>query len=144
MSSVNKIILVGHLGTDPEHRYTSGGRAMTVLSLATNYSYTDQDNVRQERVSWHRVVLWGRQAELAKEHLHKGRQVYIEGRLETRSYEDREGQKRYITEVVGTSLVFLGSRGNGATSRPSFPVPTDRPESEVSEVSAVVAGALPF
>jgi single-strand DNA-binding protein len=112
MSSVNKVILVGHLGADPELRHTPQGRPVCNLSVATNFVFTDKDNVRQERVSWHRVVAWGKQGEVCKEHLSKGRQVYVEGRLECRSYNDKEGTRRFSTEIISDSVVFLGGRRN--------------------------------
>lgn len=118
MRSVNKVILIGHLGRDPEKKYTSAEtpRAITNFTLATNESWNDRDGNRQERTEWHRVVTFGRLAEICAEYLAKGRQVYIEGRLQTRSWEDQQGQKRYMTEVVADNLVFLG-RGDGPGER---------------------------
>jgi single-strand DNA-binding protein len=112
--SVNKVILIGHLGRDPEKKYTSSEtpRAITKFTLATNESWNDRDGNRQERTEWHRVVVWGRLAEICAEYLSKGRQVYVEGRLQTRNWDDDQGNKRYITEVVADNLVFLG-RGEG-------------------------------
>lgn len=114
MRSVNKVILIGHLGRDPEKKYTSAEtpRAITKFSLATNESWNDRDGNRQERTEWHRVVVWGRLAEVCADYLSKGRQVYVEGRLQTRSWDDDQGNKRYMTEVVADNLVFLG-RGEG-------------------------------
>lgn len=114
MRSVNKVILIGHLGRDPEKKYTSSEtpRAITKFSVATNESWNDRDGNRQERTEWHRVVIWGRLAEIAADYLSKGRQVYVEGRLQTRSWDDEKGNKRYMTEVVADNLVFLG-RGEG-------------------------------
>lgn len=118
MGSVNKAILVGNLGRDAELRHTSSGTAVTELRLATNEVWTDRDGQRQERTEWHRVVVWGKTAETLQEYLLKGRQVYVEGRLQTREWEDRDGNKRYTTEVRSDRVVLLGNRGsNGAPSR---------------------------
>lgn len=119
MRGVNKVILVGNLGRDPEMRYTRSGTAVATLNLATSSSWTDQNGQRQERTEWHRVVAWSKLAEIAKEYLAKGRQVYIEGRLQTRSWDDKDGNKRYTTEVVADQMVMLGGRGGGDFSRDS-------------------------
>ena len=111
-SGINKVILVGNLGQDPEIKYTAGGAAVTTLSLATSESWKDKDTgVDQEKTEWHRVVLWRRLAEIAGEYLKKGSKVYIEGQLQTRKWE-QEGQTRYTTEVVGRDMQFLDSRGS--------------------------------
>jgi single-strand DNA-binding protein len=107
MSSVNKVILVGHLGANPELRYTADGKAICTMSVATDYLSIDKEQNRQKKVNWHRVVLWGHLAEICKEHLAKGRHVYVEGRVDNRSYTDKEGQRRFSTEVVGHAVVFL-------------------------------------
>jgi single-strand DNA-binding protein len=113
--SVNKVILIGNLGKDPEVKYTPQGTAVAKLTLATNESYKDKDGQWQERTEWHNVVLWQRLAEIAGEYLKKGGKVYIEGRLQTRSWDDKQtNQKRYMTEVVGQTMVLLGGRGEGA------------------------------
>lgn len=112
--SVNKVMLIGRLGTDPEVRYTSGGGAVANFSMATNDSWTDKSGQRQERTEWHRVVVWGKTAELCGQYLSKGRQAYIEGRLQTREWTDKEGQKRYTTEVVAQTVQFLGGPGDRA------------------------------
>ena len=112
MGSVNKVILIGNLGSDPEVRYTPGGQAVCNFNIATNERWTNkQTGQPEERTEWHRIVVWGKQAENCKEYLSKGRPVYIEGRLQTRKWEDKQGQTRYTTEVVANSVVFLGSRG---------------------------------
>ncbi len=113
MASVNKAILVGNLGRDPELRYTPNGQAVTNFSLATNESYTDKSGERVERTEWHRIVAWGKTAELCSQYLSKGRPVYIEGRLQTREWEDKEGVKRQTTEIVANTVQFLGGRGEG-------------------------------
>jgi single-strand DNA-binding protein len=126
MAGVNKVILVGNLGADPELRYTSGGQAVTELRLATSRKYTGKDGSTQEDTQWHRVVVWGKQAENCKQYLSKGRQCYVEGRLQTRQWEDRDGNKRYTTEVVAEQVQFLGGgRGGGATFDDA-PPPDDR------------------
>jgi len=111
---VNKVILVGRLGRDPELRYTQGGQAVANFTLATNEYFNNRDGERQERTEWHRVVTWGKQAEFCSNYLAKGRQIYVEGRLQTREWEDKEGEKRRTTEVVAMTVQALGSRGDGA------------------------------
>ena len=111
MASVNKVILIGNLGRDPELRYTQNGQAVTNFTLATNENWTNKSGEREERTEWHRVVAWGRTAELCAEYLAKGRTVFVEGRLQTREWEDKEGQKRRTTEVVAQTVQFLGGRG---------------------------------
>ena len=113
MGSVNKVLLVGNLGRDIELRYTSGGTAVATLSLATTDMWTDKQGQRQEKTEWHRVVLWGKTAETLQEYLLKGRQIYVEGRLQTRQWDDRDGNKRYTTEIRADRVVLLGGRGGG-------------------------------
>ena len=113
MASVNKVILIGNLGRDPETRYTTGGDAVTNLRIATTETWKDKSGEKQEKTEWHSVVLFGRQAEIAGEYLKKGRPVYIEGRLQTRKYTDKEGIEKYSTEVVGDRMQLLGSRDSG-------------------------------
>jgi single-strand DNA-binding protein len=105
--SVNKVILIGNLGSDPEVRFTPSGVQVANFSLATSESWTDKAGERQERAEWHRIVLWRRLAEVAGQYLKKGSKIYIEGKLQTRSWEDQNGQKRYTTEVVANSLEML-------------------------------------
>lgn len=108
---VNKVILVGSLGADPDVRYTGGGAAVANLNLATNESYKDKVSGEwQERTEWHRVVLFGRMGEVAKEYLRKGSQIYIEGRLQTRKWQDKEGRDHYTTEIIATDMQMLGGR----------------------------------
>ena len=116
MASVNKVILIGNLGRDPETRYTTGGDAITNLNIATSEQWKDKSGEKQEKTEWHRVVLFGRQAEIAGEYLKKGRSVYIEGRLQTRKYTDKDGVEKYSTEIVGDRMQLLGSR-EGARRR---------------------------
>lgn len=132
MASVNKVIVVGNLGRDPELRYTKDGRPVTNITVATNERWRDREGNNQERTEWHRVVVWDKQAENCAQYLQKGRSVYIEGRLQTREWEDREGQKRYTTEIVAQTVQFLGGRGEGG-GRASPPVgdpPPAPPESQ--------------
>ena len=111
---VNKVILVGNLGVDPETRYSASGGAITNIRIATNESWTDrQTNERRERTEWHRVVLFSRLAEVAEQYLRKGSQVYIEGRIQTRKWQGQDGQDRYTTEIVANELQMLGGRGGG-------------------------------
>ena len=107
---VNKVILIGNIGADPELRYTPKGTAVTNFNVATNENWTDSSGERQERTEWHRIVVWGRLAEICNQYLRKGSKVYIEGRLQTRSWEGQDGQKRYTTEVVARDMQMLDSR----------------------------------
>jgi single-strand DNA-binding protein len=113
MASVNKVILVGNLGKDPEVRFTPSGRAVAKFSIATTESWMDQESGRQERTEWHNIVVWGKQAESCGQYLAKGRQVFVEGAIRSRSYDDKEGNKRYITEIIAQRVQFLGSGGGG-------------------------------
>ena len=117
-SGVNKVILIGNLGVDPELRYTPQGTAVANFRLATNESWTDKNGQKQDRTEWHRIVVWGKLAELCGEYLQKGRQVYLEGKLQTREWTDKENRKNYTTEIVANQVVFLqgGSQGAGAGS----------------------------
>ena len=129
-SGVNKVILVGNLGKDPEVRYTPGGQAVANFTIATNENWTDKQGQKQERTEWHRIVVWGKTAELCGEYLSKGRQVYIEGRLQTREWNNKEGQKQYTTEVVANpagGVVFLsgGERGPGRSAGRGGGAPAD-------------------
>lgn len=121
--SVNKVILVGNLGKDPEVRYTASGTAVANFSLATTERYKDRDGNNQEKTEWHNIVVWRQLAEICGKYLSKGRQVYIEGKIQTRSYDDRDGNKRYITEIVADQMQMLGGRGDnqGGGSQRSEP-----------------------
>jgi single-strand DNA-binding protein len=114
--SVNKVILVGRLGRDPETRYTSSGQAVCNFSLATDETYKDRAGERQKRTEWHKIVVWAKQAEIAQQYLHKGSLIYLEGRIQTRQWDDREGQKRTTTEIVATNFRMLGSRGDASAA----------------------------
>lgn len=113
MASVNKAIILGNLGRDPELRHTPGGKAVATLRIATNEVWTDQSGERQERTEWHTVVVWGRQAENCNQYLKKGRSVYIEGRLTTRKWQDKDGKDRYSTEIVADRVQFIGGGSGG-------------------------------
>jgi single-strand DNA-binding protein len=128
---INKVILVGNLGRDPEIRSTPSGRPVANFSLATNRRWRDQEGNRRDETEWHNIVCWGRQAEIAGQYLTKGKQIYVEGRLQTRSWEDRQsGEKKYRTEIVCENFQMLGQRGDVDTGsgRPSAPYegPTDQ------------------
>jgi single-strand DNA-binding protein len=113
MGSVNKVILVGNLGRDAELRYTPGGAAVATLNMATTEVWNDKGGQRQEKTEWHRIVLWGKTAESLNEYLTKGKQIYVEGRLQTRQWDDKDGNKRYTTEIRGDRVVLLGGGGGG-------------------------------
>jgi len=128
MASLNKVLLIGHLGRDPELRYTPGGAAVANFSLATNDVWMDKAGEKQERTEWHRVVVFGKQAEIAGQYLQKGKQVFVEGSLSTREWNDRDGNKRQTTEVRAMRVVMLGrgeGRAEGAASGRSAPAEID-------------------
>lgn len=114
--SVNKVILVGRLGRDPETRYTSGGQAVANFSVATDESYKDRNGERQKRTEWHKIVVWGKQAEIAQQYLKKGSLVFIEGRIQSREWQDKEGQKRTNFEIIASNFRMLGGRGDGVAA----------------------------
>lgn len=151
--SVNKVILVGRLGQDPELRYTPSGMAVCNFTLATSESWTDKNGEKQERTEWHRVVIWGKLAELCNQYLSKGRQAYLEGALQTRSWEDKEGVKRYTTEIVAKTVQFLGtsagssegkskSKKSEGTSHESMNEST--PDYDISSDASFTADDIPF
>jgi len=114
--SVNKVILVGRLGRDPETRYTGGGQAVANFSMATDESYKDKNGERQKRTEWHKIVVWSKLAEIAQQYLKKGSLLYLEGRIQTREWQDKEGQKRPTTEIVANNFRMLGGRPEGAAA----------------------------
>ena len=116
--SVNKVILVGRLGQNPEVRYTPSGAAVANFSVATNESWMDKSGQKQERTEWHKVVVWGKTAENCNQYLSKGRQVYVEGRLQTRQWQDKDGQTKYTTEVQAQTIQFLGGNATGPNAGP--------------------------
>ena len=111
--SVNKVILVGRLGRDPESRYTASGQQVCNFSLATDEAFKDRSGERQKRTEWHRIVMWGRLAEIAQQYLKRGSLVYLEGRIQTRQWDDKAGNKRTTTEVIANTMKMLGSKGEG-------------------------------
>lgn len=125
MSGLNKVMLIGYLGQDPDTRYVESGDAVTNISIATSEKWKDKNTGEQkERTEWHRIVMWRRLAEIAAEYLRKGSQVYVEGKLQTRRWEDKEGNTRYTTEVVAHQMVMLGGKGgNGERQAPKDPKP---------------------
>ena len=134
---INKVILIGNLGADPETRYTAGGSAVTNVSLATTDSWRDkQSGEQQEKTEWHKVVFFGRLAEIAAEYLRKGSQIYVEGRIQTRKWQGKDGQDRWTTEIVGNEMQMLGNRGGGQGQSP--PPDFDRSQSggQASESSS--------
>ena len=130
--SVNKVILIGNLGKDPEVKFTPQGTAVAKLTLATEERSKDKDGNWNEKTEWHNVTLWSRLAEIAGEYLKKGGKVYIEGRLQTRSWDDKQtGQKKYMTEIIGQELVLLGAKTDSA------PTPVARPQTQEVDIDAV-------
>jgi single-strand DNA-binding protein len=154
--SVNKVTLLGNLGKDPEVKYTPAGTPVAKLTLATNERYKDKDGQWQDRTEWHNVVLWQRLAEIAGEYLKKGSKVYIEGRLQTRSWDDKQtNQKRYMTEIVANDLVLLSGRGEGgadsggysrgaAAGNNNFDQRVPEPEPAVAASSPITDEDIPF
>jgi single-strand DNA-binding protein len=144
MSGVNKVILVGHLGSDPEIRYTTGGTPVGNFRMATTERWVSKNGERGERTEWHRIVVWGKLAEICAEYLVKGKQVYIEGRLQTRQWQDKEGAKRFTTEVTANNMVMLGKAGD----RVEVSAPqgyADVPAEEFAEASESTGDdAVPF
>ena len=114
MKSLNRVQLIGRLGKNPEVRYTANGSAVANFSLATNESWTGKDGQKNERTEWHNIVAWGKLGEICGEYLTKGKQIYIEGRLTTRSWEDKDGNKRYTTEIRAENMIMLGGPGSGS------------------------------
>jgi single-strand DNA-binding protein len=145
MASINKVILIGNLGRDPELKYTQSGQGVCNFSIATTEKWKGKDGQMQEKTEWHRIVAWGKTGELCSQYLSKGRPVYIEGRLQTRDWEDKEGNKRQTTEINANTVQFLGGRndgggggggarpsgggGGGTSEDPGFPPPT--PDDEI-------------
>lgn len=143
--TVNKVILLGRLGADPQIRYTPTGKATVSFTLATNRVWKDQNGTQQEKTEWHRIVAWGKLAELMAEWLKKGNLIYLEGRLQTRSYEDQNGVKRWITEVLATDMEMLGGEKK-PISEAEPPAEIQTPPTEESEppLEAESPSDLPF
>lgn len=137
--SVNKVILIGNLGQDPELKYTSAGVAVATFTLATNESWKDQDGNMQERTQWHNLVAWRKLAEICGEHLKKGSKIFVEGRLQYRTYDDKNGVKRYVTEIVLDQMMMLDSRSSSQASSPAT-----TPPAQTEETGAEKVDDLPF
>ena len=142
MASVNKVILVGNLGRDPEVRYMPNGDAVANYSIATTETWKDKNGMRQEKTEWHNIVMYRRLAEIAGEYLKKGSQVYIEGRLQTRKWQDKtSGQDRYTTEIIANEMKMLGGRGGGSAG--SAPFPGEEPEMDSAPATRPPQGPAP-
>jgi single-strand DNA-binding protein len=149
MASVNKVILIGNLGKDPEFKYTPSGQPVATFSIATTERFADKSGQRQERTEWHNIVAWGKLAELVNQYLKKGRSAYIEGRLTTRSWDDKDGNKKYKTEIVANTIQFLGSAGgsggNNTDQDYSSNVPSfDTRQANNGPADSMVEEDLPF
>jgi len=145
--SVNKVLLIGRLGNNPEIRYTNTGTAVANFNLATSESWNDKSGQKQERTEWHRVVVWGKLAELCEKYLAKGRQCFVEGRLQTRSWDDKDGNKRYTTEIVATTVQFLGSsQGAQPHQGASMGAPMSEPAGDMPQAqdAAFTEDEIPF
>ncbi|MCX7727689.1 MAG: single-stranded DNA-binding protein [Chitinispirillaceae bacterium] len=150
MIGVNKVILIGNLGKDPELRYTPAGQAVATFTLATTERWSDRNGQRQDRTEWHNIVAWGRLGELVSQYLKKGRSAYVEGRISTRTWEDKDGNKRYRTEIIANQIQFLGPYTGGTNGEP--PLQESIPEylnenstsDSVSSDIPVVEDDLPF
>ena len=152
--SVNKVIILGRLGQDPELKYTPSGTSVCNFSLATTENWTDKSGQKQERTEWHRIVVWGKLAELCNQYLSKGRQVFLEGKLQTRSWDDQEGKKRYTTEILANSVQFIGGQAqqsnnssynnNQQDSREQMVPQHAQNNYEVSSDSNFTADDIPF
>ncbi|ORJ57677.1 single-stranded DNA-binding protein [Geothermobacter hydrogeniphilus] len=140
--SVNKVILVGNLGKDPELRYTPTGTAVCNFSIATTERFKDRDGQQQTKTEWHNIVVWRQLAEICGKYLHKGKQVYIEGKIQTRSYEDRDGNKRYITEIVADEMRMLGGRNDEGYQRPAAPAQPQQPQAQSSAQQQPASGGF--
>ena len=145
--SVNKVLLIGRLGANPEIRYTNTGTAVANFNMATSENWNDKNGQRQERTEWHRVVVWGKLAELCEKYLSKGRQCFVEGRLQTRSWDDKDGNKKYTTEIVAATVQFLGGpnaqASNGAIDSNAAPEMMDGPASAPTD-SSFTEDEIPF
>lgn len=141
---VNKVILVGNLGADPELRYTPAGSPVATFNVATSETWKDKDGNAQERTEWHRIVVWNKLAEVAGEYLKKGSQVYLEGRLTTRNWQDKDGVKRYTTEIVAQTFLMLGRKAEGGAGREPAEAPPEPDEAAAGPSSKVTEEDLPF
>ena len=141
MASLNKVMLIGNLGKDPEVRYTASGTAVASFSLATSERFKNKNGEWEDKTEWHNITLWARQAEIAGEYLAKGKTVYIEGRLQTRKWQDKDGKDRYTTEIVGEKMVMLSGKGEGggrqgggrgeSQGQPGYDEPAFNPDDDI-------------
>ena len=143
MANLNKVMLIGRLGQDPEIRYTQSGSAVANVTIATNDYWTDKQGGKQERTEWHSLVLWGKLADLAQSYLKKGSQVYVEGRLQTRDWEDQQGQKHYKTEVVVTTMQFLDPKMSDSGSNTEYSATLSAPQSNPAPAAPAEANVAP-
>jgi single-strand DNA-binding protein len=144
-SGINKVILIGRLGSDPEVRYSPNGAAVANFSIATNDSWTDKSGQKQEKTEWHRIVAFGKLGEICGQYLSKGRQAYIEGRLQTRDWTDKEGTKRYTTEIIAQNVQFLGGNGERASNSSSdFAAPPAEFEPSTPSSKGMTDEEVPF
>lgn len=144
---INKAIIIGNLGADPELRHTTSGQPVCEMRVATNESWIDKSGEKQERTEWHRIIVWGKQGELAAKYLAKGRKVYVEGRIQTREWQDKDGNKRYTTEIVAQTVQFLDSRGSGGGGGwdgPPPPQDDDAPASGSGSDGSFSDDEIPF
>jgi single-strand DNA-binding protein len=144
---INKAIIIGNLGADPELRHTTSGQPVCEMRVATNESWVDKSGEKQERTEWHRIIVWGKQGELAAKYLAKGRKVYVEGRIQTREWQDKDGNKRYTTEIVAQTVQFLDSRGSGGGGGwdgPPPPADDDAPASGSGSDGSFSDDEIPF
>lgn len=145
--SVNKVILLGRLGQDPELKYTPGGAAVCNFSLATTESWTDKSGQKQEKTEWHRIVVWGKLAELCNQYLGKGRQAFVEGRLQTRSWDDKDGSKRYTTEIMASTVQFIGGAAqasNNTNVDTSYAQQAPQQDYQIANDASFAADDIPF
>ena len=142
MASVNKVILIGNLGADPETRYLPSGDAVTNIRIATTENFKDKQGQKQEHTEWHRVSFFGKTAEIAAEYLKKGSPVYVEGRIRTRKWQDKEGQDRYSTEIVADRMQLLGSRGGGGAAGGSEPMSREPAAAAPAKAQKPAGGAF--
>ena len=143
MANLNKVMLIGRLGQDPEIRYTQSGSAVANATIATNDYWTDKQGGKQERTEWHSLVLWGKLADLAQSYLKKGSQVYVEGRMQTRDWEDQQGQKHYKTEVVVTTMQFLDAKMSDNGSNTEYSTAPAAPQSNPTPTAPAESKSAP-
>jgi single-strand DNA-binding protein len=144
MGSVNKVILVGNLGRDAEVRYTPGGAAVASFSIATTENWTSKDGEKHEQTEWHRIVLWGKSAETLQPYLTKGKQIYVEGRLQTRQWDDKEGNKRYTTEIKADRITLLGGGGGGGRTMDRSAAPVASHGMDEPPMEPITDDDIPF